>query len=379
MTLEQKTVQRFDAGRLGKAKRTPQGGVRVDAALTSSDVFEYLRADGSVFREWRPPEEVFHEDSKASLEDAPVTHNHPYEEPEGLVTPANAKRLTSGHLSGSVKQDSNKLVGSLVVQDGALMADIDSGRMNEVSLGYRCRMDFSPGVTPDGKPYDAIQRDIRYNHIAIVPKGRAGASVSLRLDAADNQTFAPLGVDGGEKPQEEKAKQMTIKIDGADFTTTADAQVAFVKYEAKTDAKIAALKSESDKNQARADAAEASAKELAAKLAEATDPTKLDAAVKARVELHTQAVKVLGKDVKLDRADSEIKAEIVAKAFPSIKLDGQSADYVEGIFSAAIAKTDAANPNDAILGVLNAPEVEAKADAKDETPAWQKPLAMNKN
>ena len=51
---------RFDlAGLTGRAQRTPQGFLRAPAWVTRVGVFPYRRADGTVQRELRLPEEVF--------------------------------------------------------------------------------------------------------------------------------------------------------------------------------------------------------------------------------------------------------------------------------------------------------------------------------
>ena len=45
-------------------------------------------------------------------------------------------------------------------------------------------LEFTPGEY-NGQKYDAIQKNITNNHIAIVWKGRAGKNASLRLDEND--------------------------------------------------------------------------------------------------------------------------------------------------------------------------------------------------
>src|SRR5678816_1356476 len=78
---------RFDVGVIGKLEKTPTGGVRVPARVTRTGVFPYMRADGSIQREYRPASEVFKADSLASLADAAVTVEHP------TVTAASASCL----------------------------------------------------------------------------------------------------------------------------------------------------------------------------------------------------------------------------------------------------------------------------------------------
>lgn len=53
--------------------------------------------------------------------------------------------------------------------------------LRELSLGYSLDLDETPGVW-NGQPYDAIQRNIRINHLALVEKARAGEQARLNID-----------------------------------------------------------------------------------------------------------------------------------------------------------------------------------------------------
>jgi hypothetical protein len=151
--------------------------------VTRVGVLTYYR-DGKAIRELRPAEEVFSPESLSTLRDAPVTDDHPWNEPGQKVTPANARALRRGHVSGEPRRDSDKIAAELVIDDAELIERIDTG-LREVSCGYNCDTDETPGVYR-GESYDRIQRNIRYNHVAIVRRGRAGSDVRIRLDSEDN-------------------------------------------------------------------------------------------------------------------------------------------------------------------------------------------------
>jgi hypothetical protein len=175
--------KRFDAGRLGKVERTPQGGVRVPAALTRVGILTYRNPDGSTRREYRPPSEVFRADSLDTLRSAPVTEGH-----RAWVTPENYRSVNLGQVAeGSIRQDGQAVASKLVIQDGDALARVDSGELSEVSLGYTLDYDPTPGMTPSGERYDGVQKNIKYNHVALLPAGggRAGRDIALRLDSAD--------------------------------------------------------------------------------------------------------------------------------------------------------------------------------------------------
>ena len=58
---------------------------------------------------------------------------------------------------------------ALVVTAVDAIDAVQRGDAQEVGAGYR--VDYRPhsGVTPDGESYDGIQRNIKVNHIALVP------------------------------------------------------------------------------------------------------------------------------------------------------------------------------------------------------------------
>ena len=174
----------FAGGSIGRCAPTPQGGIVVPAFLTKPGIFAYTDENGNVIREFRPPDEVFDPDTMASLRDAPVTLGHP--PPERPVVTTNWRELAVGHARGDARIESDMVAADLVIQDAAAIRAIENG-VQEVSCGYRFEsLDNTPGEW-NGQAYDRIQRGIRYNHIALVRKGRAGSDVRLRLDSEDNQ------------------------------------------------------------------------------------------------------------------------------------------------------------------------------------------------
>jgi uncharacterized protein len=346
-------VTRYDEVKLDAPKRTPQGGLRASAFLTRSGIFVY-RKDGKTVREYRPPEEVFRADSLATLSGATVTKQHPAVR-NGLVDPSSYRSVAVGHVGDEVKQDGDKVAGVVYVQDADAIAAVERGSMRQVSCGYQCRMDETPGVTADGQSYDRVQRDITYNHVALVPVGRAGADVALRLDADDNLIV---------NTQEPSMK--VERIDGVEYEIGTDAHKAAVT---RHDAAQKASKDERDKLEARVDAAEVENKRLKAELAEA--PTKLAQAAQARASLESGARAVLGAEAKLDGLkDAEIRSLVVEKSSPEIKLDGKSDAYVEALYDlavAAVAKDGAAHA--AVRAAISSTSTSLRADADDDYPS----------
>lgn len=303
---------RYDSCSVVGIKTLGSGAIRVDGNIARTGVLEYS-TPGGVRREYRPPEEVFSPESMALFADLPVTVMHPA---SGEVTPENAKTLSVGHISADVRKDGEFLLGSVVVQDAVTIAAVNRGELRELSAGYKVDVDMTPGVTPSGERYDAVQRNIRANHVALLPRGagRSGPEVALRLDSKGDQ-IAP--VNSSAMSTEIDATKATIRIDGAEEIRRLDAKVESLTKEL--------------------DAAKGANAALSQRVAELTDPKRLDSLVTERVSLIDSAKKVLG-DERLDGlAPADIRRKVVAKSFPSLNLDGKSAEYISGQFDVAVS------------------------------------------
>lgn len=129
-----------------------------------------LKLDGDPERQvivHRYPEDVFDPAAIASFEGKPLTDGHPPED----VTPETFGAYAKGHAQ-NIRREGDLLVGDLYVNDAQLISDITNKVKYEISCGYCCRYE------PDGDGYKQIQ--IRGNHIAVVPKGRAGSMISIK-------------------------------------------------------------------------------------------------------------------------------------------------------------------------------------------------------
>lgn len=131
----------------------------------------------------RHPEDVFEAATLASFEGKPVTDGHP---PEN-VGPENYSAYTKGHVQ-NVRRSGEYIVADLYINDANLAEEVRNNVKREVSCGYLC------SYVPDGAGYR--QSNIRGNHVAVVPKGRAGAAVAI-------QDTAPEAEKGGNKHMNE--------------------------------------------------------------------------------------------------------------------------------------------------------------------------------
>jgi hypothetical protein len=154
--------------------------LRVHGTFSRTGCLSYKRADGSTQVEYRPEEEVAHRDSILSLGGLPVTLEHPPE----LLTPANTRQYQRGSTGTEVKYDNGFVKGVVILTDAELIAAVERGDARELSIGYRVQIDRTPGVTATGEHYDAIQRRIVGNHLAVTREGRSGSEVRLHMDSA---------------------------------------------------------------------------------------------------------------------------------------------------------------------------------------------------
>lgn len=342
-------ARRYDRAELRPPVRTDAGFLRADAYLTRTGVFEYRRADGTIRRELRLPEEVFASRSLDSLQAAPLTLEHP----KVAVTPDNVGDLGVGAVGTDVRQDGDFVRGTVMVMRADAIAKVDAGEMRELSCGYDCTLDETPGVY-QGERYDAIQRGVTYNHLAIVPAGRAGPEVRLHLDAADAEMVHRQSAPGGGR-QENPMGMRKVKIGSRRFDVDETIADSIEEEIAAKEAELAALKAQveqgktdNEKLQAEKDAAEEKAAKAEEEKQDALSPAKLDARVQARVALVQQAASVLGDEVRLDgKSDLEIKKLVIAKVSPSTKLDDKGEVYIEARFDAAMEAVKA-EPNEGL-------------------------------
>ncbi|WP_454691138.1 DUF2213 domain-containing protein [Achromobacter aloeverae] len=310
-----------------KATRTDEGYIKDTPVLTRTGVFVYLDAAGRERREYRPPEEVFNADSMASLKGVPITDGHP-----GKVTASNARKHSIGTALSEARKDGvTDLVGDIVIHDPG---PVDQAGKKELSLGYELQLDETPGVSPDGERYDAIQRNIRYNHLAVVKRGRAG-NARLNLDAAD----AVTKTDEDDEPM----NLVKIRLDsGLSYDAAPEvaqeidrlrADAAAAKNKAAAD--LAEARAAADREKARADAAEDAKKKAEEAVADATNKARADAL--ARVQLES-AAKAHGVEIKQDMADKDIRVAVI-KVIRGDSFDatGKSDAYIEAAYDYAVA------------------------------------------
>lgn len=174
-----KTVKRFDLSEIGSFEVTPQGFLKIPGFATRTGVFTYKDGDGNIRRELRHPDEVFDPESLSTLQNSPVTLDHP----PVMVDPSNINKYIKGYCTDKVGVNRDLVEAELIVSHKDAIDAIKKG-MRELSSGYAADLVEESGIY-EGTRYDYRQTNIKYNHLALVDKGRAGPEVRLRLDSAD--------------------------------------------------------------------------------------------------------------------------------------------------------------------------------------------------
>ena len=295
---------------------TKDGFLAVRAKAARAGIYEYSAAEvggmergfkaTDTVKVYRPADEVFAKDSVASFLMKPVTNNHP-----SVPVTADNWKTHAGGVIGKALRDGEFLAFDLVIMDSALIADIDAGK-RELSNGYSCILDWTPGTTPNGQAYDATQRTIRGNHIAVVDKGRAGADCRIADNNPDGgNAFAVCDANPDAIISTGDFK-MKIVLDGVSVTLTDanEVQAAFdkIKADAVAASEVAAAALADAKTSVATLTAEKTALEKQVADASAID---LDKLVADRSALVAKA-KALKADLVVDgKSADDIRKEVV--------------------------------------------------------------------
>lgn len=363
----------------------PDGRVIVDAHIARVGVQEYELPDGTIRRELRTRAEVFAPKAMSSFEQVPVTRLHP----STAVTADNATIHMVGASGERVVPDDDHVRTQLMVADKTTINDMD--RYPGVSCGYFCDLVHTPGVDPEFGAYDAIQTNIRGNHIAVaVPNPRAGKTARVRMDAV-RATARAMHMDGdvgvcwdmtnrsAAQPSQPPRKKMAdkdkkkltvdeqIKIaEDAAAKLVGEADVKVKLAEKKADDATSKLEAETiraDKAEGALEIANKEVETLKAKLDDAEDTDGLtetieklkgevarekdradsaEAAVEAKVNrrayvMQNAAMFIGAKAVTMDATDRELMVSALEQA-EGVTIDEKKSDaYVEAMFDRLVA------------------------------------------
>jgi uncharacterized protein len=386
-------VLRFDRGEISKAVRTPQGFIKAPAFFTRTGVFQYKKADGTIVRELRHPDDVFNAESLNTLKGIPLTNDHPE---IMLIDSKSAKKYMSGYTGDALDLDGEKVGGTVTITDKDLIEAIEDGKKQQLSCGYTHVAVDESGVYM-GEKYDVRQTNIIYNHVASVDRGRAGPEVRLRLDSADavmiendkeedKPIMKKMKIGGDEYEMEEKLAD-AIKKEMDAMKEKLDAFKNKKNDSEELTAKVDSLNKEIETLKGKND----SLVEEAKKAREAKmDRSQVLSEAKELAKLHRTAEKFLDEKTKIDEMDSlEIKKAIIKSRSEGVNLDGKSEEYICARFdqlmdlaesNSEFGKAIVANRKDSSeqSGVESVAEEARKKAMKADSEAWKQPLSASK-
>lgn len=290
-----------------------------DNRISRIGVQEYEQPDGTIRRELRLPEEV--EKSIQTFNLIPAVLFHPDDE---IVTSDSAAEQIIGFF-GNLKYADGFGWGEVAITGRNAINAVIHG-IKELSCGYSRDLEKVSGIWVDelglvgaagaSYKYDCIQRNIKINHVALVPHGRAGEKVALNLDEADQEKTELLEIN---------------QVENMDEVLTAIAQLTTL---------VTAMQTQ---------IADSVTEEIAPETAvEVDNSAVIEKEVTIRLDCWSKVTKLLP-DVVIDSklSSKQIKVNAIAKLNPELAANLDNADeaYIDGMFAVlSAAKPEVAAP-----------------------------------
>ncbi|ACL61051.1 DUF2213 domain-containing protein [Methylobacterium nodulans] len=345
-----------EAAEIANAREMRNGALVLQAkAARGGNVQDYLGAEVGkpempVVRVYRDADEVFRADSLRTFGHKPVTLDHP----PSPVTPTTWRDVARGHVGEEVLRDGEFVRIPMLLADQTAIEAVKDGK-RELSVGYQCDLDWTPGTTPDGRAYDARQTNIVVDHVAIVDRGRAGPECRIGdQHPAEAKTMRVLS----DQQQQREAIPMppilkTMTIDGHTVemsdaavvavsglqkqigTLTADNLQLTAEAKAAAEAHAAAIKAKDAELADARKAIDTKDGEIAVLKKQVEDsaltPDKLAAAVAARAAVIDVAKTVIGATfTDAGKTDAQIRREVV-----TARLGDSAKDLTDGVVEGA--------------------------------------------
>lgn len=312
----------------------------------------YLRPNDPV-TVYRPPEEVFKQESVDSFKNIAVTNNHPPE----FLNSKNHKKYSVGIVLSDVMITEKHVQGTIKVTDFETISEIKDGKV-DISAGYHSNIIFEEGETPEGEPYQAVQKDISGNHVAVVMRGRAGSEVKLAdgLDRPSDRTerlraegYTGQGGVASETKGERKRKSTAQEEEeeyGIDGVPGANSLTPFgdkkeitestdVEDEKNKDIKELTMKLEDAMT--KIDELTTANEKLSSQV---LDQAVIDSLVEDRMTLIDLCTKLVRGIEYTGKSNLDLKKEVLTAKMPNVNLEDKSADYVNAAFDVMKASVE---------------------------------------
>ncbi len=302
---------------------TDEGFLIVEGILSRTGIQEYsasqlydakyLKDNGidpkKIIKLYRPPEEVFDDESLKSLDKKPITLGHPK---GNIVNSTNWQRLSKGEISNVQKRDEKTISGTLTIRAKDAVDAVNAGK-KELSVGYSSHVEMKPGMTPEGEQYDGIQTRIRGNHHAIVDAGRCGAMCRINDEELNDN------------PGEKKMTTRVVMADSVAIETDLIAAAQIERLAGERNAAMALVDSASKTSGELKIKADKLEEKLALSDAKNVESTAKITALEAEVKAKPSVIKLGDKEVSIEDAaklfqDMEDAKKALEEKIPSPKV-----------------------------------------------------------
>jgi hypothetical protein len=346
-------TKRLKSGYLVAKPRVARSGIQIYGGI------ELDKPQMDKVRVYRPEEEVFKQESLRSFGHIPVTNDHPPVQ----VDAANWGKYAVGQTDGDVLRDGESIRIPMMVMDKRAIDDVDDGKA-ELSVGYTADLEWVSGKTPKGETYDAVQRNIIANHIAIVDKARGGNRLRIGdANFSDANPDAGRGTPSATSNGDPQMSERQILVDGVNVTMPDLAASVVQRTIGRLEQTISDSNTKHEKEMSASaltikqltDAAATTQTELEKKQGEITalqkqvadsamTPQKIDALVADRMRVVTQARNVLGDKFICDgKTDVEIRRAVVDAKLGAVATKDMTDAQIEGAFVAFTAGSKTAS------------------------------------
>lgn len=382
-TMPSQSVRMYDAVEIdddAKLEITSDGYLKAMPRIARTGIQLYHgdecgRPDLDVVRVYRPEASVFANVATHSYTHLPVTIEHP----GVMVDAGNWKKHAVGETGDEVLRDGGTVRVPMMLRDSKAIALVKDGK-KQLSVGYGCDLSWGDGVSPEGEQYDAVQSNIKANHLAIVSQARGGPTLSIGDTTVTELTKTVL-IDGLPIQVSDKDALIVQRT----ITQLQDQNENFKKM-------LAAKKKEEDDDDTE-DAKrvediktkDALIATLQQQLKDAMDPNALDAKLADRDQVRLRARALMGDAFKVDgKKIEDIRREVVlAKSNVPTAKDWADA-AIEAVFTHLTSDIKPRNPiNDARAAFAsgNSAHTNPKAEAyaqmvKDSENAWRNPSSQ---
>ncbi|HEC73122.1 MAG TPA: DUF2213 domain-containing protein [Methylophaga aminisulfidivorans] len=317
------TIQDKSTFKVTSREFTDEGFLKVPGRVAKTGTQQYtrkeLQLDGdpnAVVTVYRPEDEVFKAESLDSYNGADITVRHPGE----LVNAKNYSQTSKGVVRGSGRRDGDFVLADLVIKDQVAIDDINAGNA-ELSAGYTADYVEQEGTAPNGENYQYMQRDIKINHVAIVPMGRAGRQARIFDNQRREITMTKVTLDSGRSVDVQDEATALLVTDALD----------------RLNKEITDSKADIERHKATIDAKDEEIKTLQLKSSDEELKTRVERIAKVK----SGALKIVGDQFTSDSVDDvEIMRSAMQAVRPATDWKDKSPEYIQASFDMALESAE---------------------------------------